>query len=264
MPDDQETRQEAAQAPDTSGTEPQEPPKSPAPPVDPTATARQHLAEQRFEALQAQLNALTAQQGNLIQQLNARQQQEFEQQLAELPPAERAERRAQMTQQRLDYALAQLARQQQGQSRESADAYQQRRMRELEAEYGIPVSEWDREAIQAGEEPTKAWLKAEKERRAQERRRGESTTEETVAAAVRRELAAAGVAGPAGGRASPTPPEVTLDDYKKVAWQGVTPSSNTQQGVGRAMGTHGMGQGKLKAQLQELRERAYREQGLAP
>jgi hypothetical protein len=260
MADDHSTADEAQHAPDTSGTEPQTPPKPPVPAADPVAAARQALAEQRLAEVQGQLNALTQQNQAIAQQLTQRQQQEFERELAELSPAERAERRAQLTQQQVAYLANQISRTQAGHQAESQEAYFSRRSRELEAEYGIPIREVDPQVVQAGEAATKAWLKAEKERRAQQA--PAASNDDKIQTAVAKALADAGVAGPVGGRAAASSGDVSLDDWKKVAWQGVGKGDRLQAAPGRSMGVNGMGQGKLKADLQALRDRAYREQGI--
>lgn len=249
-------------APETTPETPVAAPERPT--TDPHAAARQHIAEQQLQGLQSQIAAVQQQLGSVSQELIRRNQAEMEAQLATLPPAERAEKKAEMVSQQLAYLQGQLQRQQVGQAQESREQYFQRRSRELEQEingeqgldgdHRVKIADVPEDILAAGEKPTAAWMRSEAENRKARASRKRADADEqiedddnSVGKQVRRALADAGVTGPVGARAAVTTP-VELSDFKKLANQERSPRD--------------LPQGTRLKQLKEMRERAYAEAGL--
>jgi hypothetical protein len=248
--------------------------ESPAPVVapDPAIAAQAVAANQRVEALQGQIAGLQNQLGQVAQTVMAQRNAEYERELAELPPAERAERRAQQAQQQVAYLTQQLNQRSQGASEAEREAYFRRRSGELEQEVNsgvddaarVKIAEVPANILSAGEAATETWMKSEVARRKTEasRKKPVDTDDERVDKAVRKALTEAGVAGPVGARAAATT-SVEAEDFRKVAWRGVLPGDKHTPGPGRSLGLHGRGQGAVKKELAEMRERAYAEAGLS-
>src|SRR4051812_18214161 len=190
---------------------------SPAPEATPKASppsreqrqerARELVAEQRLEALQGQIQGLQGQLGAVSQHLITQNNAQWEQRLAEMSPAERAEARAQQAVNMVNQLGTAIQSQQRGSSQESPEQRYERRSRELEQEHGIARDEWPAQYVKAGEAATVAWLEDEARRRA-------------AASAAPATAPAAPVAEPAyaasSGRAS-APPPVQESDYQRIA-----------------------------------------------
>ncbi len=228
-----------------------EPPKPPPPSrAERQERARELVAEQRLTELQGQIQGLQGQLGAVGQHLIQKNNQEWERQLAEMSPAERAEARSQQAVNMVQNLTTAIQNQQQrGQPQESPEQRYERRSRELEQEFGIPRDEWDKDFIEAGEKATVKWLEKEVARREQ--------TAATAAAAPAAPASEPSYAA-TSGRAS-APPPVQDSDYQRIAWDGV---SRQKGGAGRSYGVQGRSQAKVVAQLTELRNQAYREAGI--
>lgn len=239
-------------------------PEPQAPAVDPNVAARQHIAEQQVQGLQSQIAQVQQQLGAVAGELSRRNQAEMEAAIANLPPAERAEKKAEMLQQQVAYLGQQLQRQQAGQAQETREQYFQRRSRELEqeinsehsldGEHRLKITDVPEDILAAGEKPTAAWMRSEAEnRKARAQRKAKETQDQAddddpVARQVRKALADAGVTGPVGARPA-AQTTVELEDFKKLANQERSPRD--------------LPQGLKMKQLKEMRERAYAEAGLA-
>jgi hypothetical protein len=249
MPDEQQ-HQEMPPPAETQPAPEAKPPKPPAPSrAERQERAREVVAEQRLEQLQTQIQGLQGQLGavgqHLIQQNNA----QWEQRLAEMSPAERAEARSQQAVNMVQNLTNTLQNQQRGQQQETPEQRYERRSRELEQEHGIPRDEWPDRYVKAGESATIAWLEDEARRREAQ---AAATPPAAQAPSPEPSYAAS------SGRAS-APPPVQESDYQRVAWEGVSRAKN---GAGRSYGVGGRSQAKLLTQLTALRDQAYREAGI--
>ncbi len=234
-------------------TPPAPEPKPPKPPPPSRAErqerARELVAEQRLTELQGQIQGLQGQLGAVGQHLMQQNNAQWEQRLAEMSPAERAEARSQQAVNMVQNLTNVLQNQQQrGQPQESPEQRYERRSRELEQEYGVPRDEWPDRYIKAGEAATMAWLEDEAKRR----EASAATTAVATPQAPEPSYAAT------SGRAS-APPPVQESDYQRIAWDGV---SRAKGGAGRSYGVGGRSQAKLLTQLTALRDQAYREAGI--
>ncbi len=248
MPD--EPQQQALPLAETPPAEPKAPKPPPPSRAERQERARELVAEQRLTDLQGQIGTLQQQLGAVGQHLVQTQNQQWQDRLAEMSPAERAEAQSQAAMQQVQNLTNALQNQQRGQPQESPEQRYERRSRELEQEYGIPRDEWDKDFVEAGEKATVKWLGKEVARREAEAAAAAATP--APAAATEPSYAAT------SGRAS-APPPVQDSDYQRIAWDGV---SRQKGGAGRSYGVQGRSQAKVVAQLTELRNQAYREAGI--
>ncbi len=247
MPD--EPQQQALPLAETPPPAEPKPPK-PSPPsrAERQERAREFVAEQRLTELQGQIGNLQNQLGAVGQHLMQTQNAQWQQRLAEMSPAERAEAKADVLSNQFQNLTTALQNQQRGQAQESPEQRYERRSRELEGEYGIPRDEWPAGFIKAGEDATVEWLKLET------RNREAAATEPAAPSAPASEPSYAATSG----RAS-APPPVQESDYQRIAWEGV---SRQKGGAGRSYGVGGRSQAKVVSALTALRDQAYREAGI--